>query len=65
MTDAREMLSHPHPFATKTVFKTDGRKIVAEIAHRHGLMLVYDLKSKNYEMPFLFVIRSLARSRPE
>lgn len=58
MTDARQMLSHPHPFATKTVFKTDGRKIVAEIAQRHGLMLVYDLKSKNYEMPSV-VMKSL------
>lgn len=51
LSEARETLQHPHPFATKIVFKTDGRKIVAEIAKRNGLMLVYDLKSKNYEMP--------------
>jgi uncharacterized protein (DUF433 family) len=51
MNEARTTLQHPHPFATRTVFKTDGRKIVAEIARRNGLMLVYDLKSKNYEIP--------------
>ena len=58
MTEAMETLSHPHPFATKTVFKTDGRKIVAEIARRNGLMLVYDLRSKNYEIPSV-VMKSL------
>jgi uncharacterized protein (DUF433 family) len=51
MKDAKDILQHPHPFATQTVFKTDERKIVAQIALRNGLMLVYDLKSKNYEMP--------------
>jgi uncharacterized protein (DUF433 family) len=52
MTEAREILQHPHPFATKAVvFKTDGQKIVADIARRNGLNLIYDLKSKNYEMP--------------
>ena len=51
MKEASETLMHPHPFATKIVFKTDGRKIVAEIARRNGLNLVYDLKTKNYEMP--------------
>lgn len=51
MRDASEMLNHPHPFATKIVFKTDGKKIVAEIARRKGLNLIYDLRSHNYEMP--------------
>ena len=50
MNEVRELIRHPHPFATNTVFKTDGRKIVAEIARKHGLNLVYDLHSKNYEM---------------
>jgi uncharacterized protein (DUF433 family) len=58
MTEARETLDHPHPFATKTVFKTDGRKIVAEIARRNGLRLVYDLRTKNYEIPSV-VMKSL------
>ena len=49
--EASETLRHPHPFATHTVFKTDGRKIVADIARRNGLNLIYDLKTKNYEMP--------------
>jgi uncharacterized protein (DUF433 family) len=51
MREASETLRHPHPFATRTVFKTDGKKIVAEIARRHGLELIYDLRSRNYEMP--------------
>lgn len=51
MKEASETLEHPHPFATRTIFKTDGRKIVADIARRNGLNLIYDLKTKNYEMP--------------
>jgi uncharacterized protein (DUF433 family) len=51
LQEAKDTLQHPHPFATRTVFKTDGRKIVANIARRNGLDLVYDLRSRNYEMP--------------
>lgn len=51
MQEASKTLQHPHPFATRTVFKTDGRKIIAEIARRNGLDLIYDLRSKNYETP--------------
>jgi len=58
MQEAKKTLQHPHPFATHTVFKTDGRKIVAEIARRNNLQLIYDLKSKNYEMPSV-VMKSL------
>jgi uncharacterized protein (DUF433 family)/DNA-binding transcriptional MerR regulator len=58
MQEAKQTLSHPHPFATHTVFKTDGKKIVADIARRNGLNLIYDLKSKNYEMPSV-VMKSL------
>lgn len=50
MDEVRDTLEHPHPFATKTVFKTDGRKIVAEIARRNGVANIYDLRSHNYEM---------------
>jgi len=50
MQEVRDTLQHPHPFATRTVFKTDGRKIVAEIAQRNGVDNIYDLKSKNFEM---------------
>jgi uncharacterized protein (DUF433 family) len=49
MDEVREQLKHPHPFATHTVFKTDGKKIVAEIAEKNGVK-IYDLKSKNFEM---------------
>lgn len=58
MNEVRELIRHPHPFATNTVFKTDGRKIVAEIARKHGLNLVYDLHSKNYEMQSV-ILKSL------
>jgi uncharacterized protein (DUF433 family) len=50
LQEAKELLHRPHPFATNTVFKTDGKKIVAEIARRNGLNLIYDLRSRNYEM---------------
>jgi uncharacterized protein (DUF433 family) len=58
MDEVKRTLQHPHPFATHTVFKTDGRKIVADIARRNGLNLIFDLKSKNYEMPTV-VMKSL------
>ncbi len=50
MDEVRETLSHPHPFATSTVFKTDGKKIVAKIAKKNGIDDLYDLRSRNYEM---------------
>lgn len=50
MDEARRAMEHPHPFATKTVFKTDGKKIVAEIAEKAGVPRIYDLRSNNYEM---------------
>ncbi|TGP18100.1 MULTISPECIES: hypothetical protein [unclassified Mesorhizobium] len=52
MQEAKDTLAHPHPFATRIVFQTDGKKIVAAITRKHGVELVYeDLKSKNFEMP--------------
>jgi uncharacterized protein (DUF433 family) len=60
MHEAKRMLEHPHPFATTTVFLTDGRKIVAAIARDNGIEDIYDLKSKNYEMKEV-VLRSLKR----
>ena len=50
MHEAKQALRHPHPFATRTVFRTDGKKIVAEIGRTNGLPDIYDLRSKNYEM---------------
>jgi uncharacterized protein (DUF433 family) len=50
MNEVRATLDHPHPFATYTVFKTDGRKIVAQIGRKNGIDNIYDLRSKNYEM---------------
>ncbi|WP_456707273.1 hypothetical protein [Bradyrhizobium sp. USDA 4452] len=57
MDEVRETLEHPHPFATHTVFKTDGKKIVAEIAKRNGVS-IYDLRTRNYEM-LAVVMKSL------
>ncbi|WP_155794768.1 hypothetical protein [Bradyrhizobium japonicum] len=57
MDEAKETLEHPHPFATHTVFKTDGKKIIAEIAQRNGVS-IYDLRTKNFEM-LAVVMRSL------
>lgn len=50
LDEVKETLAHPHPFATKTVFRTDGKKIVAQIAKRNGIDDLYDLRSKNFEM---------------
>ena len=50
LDEVKRTIGHPHPFATKTIFKTDGRKIVAEIARRNGLSTIYDLRTGNYEM---------------
>jgi uncharacterized protein (DUF433 family) len=61
LQEAKQLLHHPHPFATRTVFKTDGKKIVADIARKNGLNLIYDLKSRNYEMPSI-VMKSLKQN---
>lgn len=50
MDQVKAELLHPHPFATNIVFRTDGRKIVAEIGERNGGYRIFDLRSKNYEM---------------
>lgn len=48
--EAKRVLGHPHPFATRTVFRTDGRKIFATIADRSGDKKLYDLRAKNWAM---------------
>lgn len=58
LEEVRHTLEHPHPFATNTVFRTDGRRIVADIARRNGVSSIYDLKTQNYEMK-LVVMDSL------
>jgi len=50
MDEVRIALHRPHPFATNVVFKTDGRKVVAESARRNGIKDLYDLRSKNFEI---------------
>ncbi|RVU21178.1 hypothetical protein [Methylobacterium oryzihabitans] len=51
MNEAKNLLEHAHPFATNTVFKTDGRRVVAEIERLNEAVSIYDLKLKQYEMP--------------
>lgn len=46
--EASDLVGHPHPFATKTLFRTDGKKILAEIAQRGGDKQLYDLQAKNW-----------------
>lgn len=53
MNEAKSTLEHPHPFATNTVFRTDGRRVVAEIARENGVTSIYDLKLRQYEMPMI------------
>jgi uncharacterized protein (DUF433 family) len=50
LAEAKDLLNHPHPFATCIVFRTDGKRILAKIAKRNGIDDLYDLKSHNYEM---------------
>jgi uncharacterized protein (DUF433 family) len=50
MDEVRAQIRTRHPFATKTVFHTDGKKIIAEAARRSGASSLFDLKSKNFEM---------------
>ena len=58
MQEARDLLEHPHPFATNIVFRTDGRRIIAQIGRKNGVDNLYDLSSRNYEMR-LVVMASL------
>jgi uncharacterized protein (DUF433 family) len=60
LQEAKSLLNHPHPFATKTVFMTDKRKIVTRIVRDNGVDHIYDLKTKNYEMEDV-VMQSLER----
>ena len=48
LDEARTFVRHPHPFATDTVFKTDGQKIFAEVATRMGDKHLFDLKKRNW-----------------
>lgn len=48
--EARQILRHPHPFATNTLFKTDGKRIYADIIERSGDNKLYNLHAKHFEM---------------
>lgn len=48
--EAERFLSHPHPFATDWIFKTDGKKIFIHAAEKAGDPCLYDLKGHNFAM---------------
>ncbi len=48
--EAKRIIDHPHPFATSTVFKTDGKKIYAETQRQTGDEQLYNLYDKNFEL---------------
>lgn len=48
--EAKIILHHRHPFATKTIFRTDGRKIFTDIATSENDQHLYDLAAKNWAM---------------
>lgn len=48
--EAKSVLKHPHPFATSTVFKTDGKKIYAETHRQTGDDQLYNLYDRNFEL---------------
>jgi len=48
--EAKKVLRHPHPFATNTVFKTDGKKIYAATVEQTGDEKLYNLYNRNYEL---------------
>ncbi len=50
MEEVREITTHPHPFATDIIFKTDGRKIVGELINKTTDRVIYDLESHNFEI---------------
>jgi uncharacterized protein (DUF433 family) len=50
VAEARKVLRHPHPFATNVVFRTDGRRVYADILQRSGETRLYNLYARNYEM---------------
>lgn len=48
--EAKSFLESEHPFATNTIFKTDGKKIMAEVVDKlkDEDKKLYDLKTKNW-----------------
>jgi uncharacterized protein (DUF433 family) len=46
--EAERFLSHPHPFATDMIFRTDGRTIFMLAADATGDQALYDLRKHNF-----------------
>ena len=50
LDEMRHTMNHPHPLASKVVFRTDGKRILAETIRKNGHDIL-DLKSRNFEFP--------------
>lgn len=48
--EARDLLNSQHPFATKTIFKTDGKKVFAIAYDKTSDPKLYDLQRKNWAL---------------
>lgn len=48
VNEAKRVLSHPHPFATEMIFRTDGRTIFMQAADATGDQALYDLRGRNF-----------------
>lgn len=46
--EAKRVLSHPHPFATEMIFKTDGKTIFMQVEDETDDKVLYDLRRKNF-----------------
>lgn len=46
--EAKRFLNTPHPFASKILFRADGKRIFAEIVERTGDLALYDLRKHNW-----------------
>ena len=58
MDEVKRSLQHPHPFATRSVFRTDGYRIFEQIARKNKFEILYDLRNRQYEL-LPVVIKSL------
>jgi uncharacterized protein (DUF433 family) len=50
LDEARAFANHAHPFATDMVFRTDGKKIFAEVLTKTSDKQLYDLARRNWAL---------------
>ena len=55
MDEVKTITTHPHPFSTNIVFRTDGARVVGEIINKASGITIYDPATKNFEIvPLLY-----------